>query len=94
MLADDGNGRRVSIPVLFISTQTYDILNAIKGPIDITTNFPIPKSPKAKITFFLSSSQRQIYLFLSKLHKDYPHLSSHITIDAVYYTFSSVFLPA
>lgn len=87
VMADDGNGRRVHIVCLFISSETETLLKQIKGPIQISSKFPLPKQEKAAVTFFLSASQRSSYLFLKQLKADYSRLQAQIDIQPVYFTF-------
>ena len=71
VLADDGNGKRVHIPCLFITTETFQQLNGMGSKIEILANFPLPRSEKSTLTFFLSASQRSGYVFLKRLGEDY-----------------------
>ncbi len=89
-MIDDGNGRRVHIACLLISSDTLSQLKGMKSSkIQITANFMVPKAKISKITFFLSASQRISYLFLKHFNEDYPDLANKLELDAVYYTFES-----
>jgi len=60
---DDGNGKRVHIASLLISTDSFEKLKVLKN-VEIIANFPVPKQPNSTLTLFLSSAKRSSYVFL------------------------------
>ena len=63
VMADDGNGRKVRIPALFITPTDMQSLGELTAP-KIKVNFPIKKSGKSQVTLFLTAGNRRNYIFL------------------------------
>lgn len=85
--ADDGNGKKVHITCLFITTDSYHSLKKL-GKVEIIAKFPVPQAKVSTVSLFLSASKRSSYVFLRQLGKEYPHLKSHINLEPIYQTIS------
>ena len=85
VLADDGYGRKVKIPALFITSADMQSLSEIKNP-KIKVNFPVKKSSKSQVTLFLTAGNRRNYIFLRDFKNYFHKLKDYIKLSIVYHT--------
>ena len=85
--ADDGNGKKVHITCLFITTDSYHTLKKL-GKVEIIAKYPLPQAKVSTVSLFLSAAKRSSYVFMRQLGKEYPHLKSYITLEPIYQTIS------
>ncbi len=82
---DDGNGRKVHITVLFISTMTYRQLHDLND-IKIKVLFETHQSEVVNITCFLSASGRGNYILLREIMPYLSKIEDKINFRPVYMT--------
>jgi hypothetical protein len=83
--ADDGNGKKVHITCLFITTNSFETLQKLKK-VEIIAKFPVPQAKVSTVTLFISAAKRNSYIFLRQFSQDYSHLKGHINIEPIYHT--------
>ena len=85
--ADDGNGKKVHITCLFITTDSYHTLKKL-GKVEIIAKYPVPQAKVSTVSLFLSAAKRSSYVFLRQFGREYPHLKSYISLEPIYQTIS------
>lgn len=88
--ADDGNGKKVHITVLFISNAHYLSLKKLHK-IEATAKYAVPQDKQSHVTLFISSSSRSNFILLRQFKEEYQHLSKHLIVDVVYHTVNCAF---
>ena len=71
--ADDGNGKKVHITVLFISNDHYRNLKQLHK-IEVSAKYEVPQEKQSKVTLFISSSKRSNLVLLRQFSEEYKHL--------------------
>ena len=61
--SDDGNGKRVHITVLHITTGTIAKLEDL-SEVEIVAKYPVPKQAVSVLHLYISASKRSTYVFL------------------------------